>query len=234
MVYGARGEEPRRAPGVGVLCVAVGGHTIVRGSYSQTLGPACMWKPYTPTSIWNRRRLLQQLMLITDSVINRQLARFHGAYFTLTLLKSGTPAAGYLPNRCARQEHLVHPKSYTWYPASFNAGGVAPPFHPTFNTFCFPTPSCRTNECIAGGVAPPAPDAPPSGGGVTQLLKDTLTGPTSTAADQARDQDQGQTTEKQGPIAGQGYKPDLSAVLPSDEAMVYGGEREQRRRFKTG
>lgn len=79
----------------------------------------------------------------------------------------------------------------------------------------------------AGGVAPPAPDAPPSGGGVTQLLKDTLTGPSeTTAAGQARDQDKSQTTEKQGP--GQGYKPDLSEVLPSDDAMVYGGEREQQ------
>lgn len=74
-------------------------------------------------------------------------------------------------------------------------------------------------------MAPSEPDAPPSGGGVTQLLKDTLTGPSITAADQARDKDKSQTTEKHAP--GQGYKPDLSEVLPSDDAMVYGGEGEQ-------
>jgi len=89
----------------------------------------------------------------------------------------------------------------------------------------------------AGGV-PPSPTAvqhQPPGGGMGQLIKDTFA-PTAAAPDDDTNPSQdtnrrGDSSSSGGGDDGGGYNrqqgvqgTDLSEVLPSDEAMVYGGE----------
>lgn len=92
----------------------------------------------------------------------------------------------------------------------------------------------------AGGV-PPSPTAvqhKPPGGGVGQLIKDTFA-PAAAPVDGTKPpQDTDRPGDSSSSGGGGGYNreqgaqaTDLSEVLPSDEAMVYGGELHIVERF---
>lgn len=77
--------------------------------------------------------------------------------------------------------------------------------------------------CPPGGVPPPPSTARPSGGGVGQLLKDALIPPSD---DTSTNRDTGKTADQpaEGEESSEGIIPHLSGVLPSDDALVYGGD----------
>ncbi len=76
--------------------------------------------------------------------------------------------------------------------------------------------------CNAGGVAPPEASTAPPGGGLGQLIKDTLAGPARQSAHPDRDKDH-HAVDRQQDAAARPINPDLSPMLPNADAMVYGG-----------
>lgn len=91
-------------------------------------------------------------------------------------------------------------------------------------------PSQSRSEAAPAKLAPlpGSQHAQPSGGGVGQLLNESVTGKvTPNAGEDTAAEAEGQAEGSKGEgAAAAASPPDLSALLPSDDAVVYGGEQQ--------
>jgi hypothetical protein len=72
-------------------------------------------------------------------------------------------------------------------------------------------------------MSPPADITQPSGGGVGQLIKESATGKVTPVGDEQAEQAEQEGEDRQQGSTGKPVNPDLSAMLPQDDAKVFEG-----------